>query len=585
MRALIFNLLLVGLLVSSGAFSVLAQGSISFEARTDARQVVIRNYFQISFILKNANGQSFQPPAFRNFKVVGGPNRSMSTTIINGQMSKETSFSYNLIGEKVGNFSIESARISANGKQYKTNPISIKVVKGAATSGNTGGSLDHIFITTELSDSNAFVGQQVLLDYKIYTTKEIDSYNLISESEYQGLFSQEITRFNSRAFKEVINGVQYTTKILKRVALFPQQIGTIDVEPIRLKLGVVKPNQGRRRGFFMYKDVDYIQLSSNAISLKVIALPQAPDDFSGAVGEYIFQTEVPKTNITTDDALSIKISVKGNGDNKRLVPPKLELPGSFEVYEPKLIFEEIGENGGEIQHVKTYEFLSIPTIPGHYAVTPQFTYFNIDSSGFISLRPNTYSIAVRKGKGIKPSISDSQITPNEIKLSPIKEELKLYKVGDYFFGSWLFWTILLTPFLVLGFAYWQREKRLKEAGIDPKIRKYKKAYALANKRMEAAKEHQTQGDSKAFFDEISKSTFGYVCDKFNIPLSALNKANIHKKLNQNKVSEGLSKRFMDIISRCEMALFAGMDNAGSMQETYDQAVQIIVDLEKEMTDQ
>ena len=85
--------LMTGLLASS---FLLAQEA-TFEAYADAKQVVLNSYFEVTFTLKNGDGSNFRAPSFDNFNVLSGPARSVSTTIINGAVSKELSYSYTLL--------------------------------------------------------------------------------------------------------------------------------------------------------------------------------------------------------------------------------------------------------------------------------------------------------------------------------------------------------------------------------------------------------------------------------------------------------------------------------------------------------
>ena len=159
------------------------QGNVSFEVFVDAKQVVLNGYFDIMFTLKNADGGNFSPPSFKQFQVLSGPNRSSSTTIIQGKVTREVKLSYSLRPRKIGKFTIGSASIKVGGKTLKTKPVSIEVVKESADQKNDEGT---IIVKAIPNTNTARVGQQVLIDYKLYTTIDIDSYNVLEESGYAG---------------------------------------------------------------------------------------------------------------------------------------------------------------------------------------------------------------------------------------------------------------------------------------------------------------------------------------------------------------------------------------------------------------
>ena len=183
---------------------------VSFVASTDAKQVVENGYFQVTYTLNNARGGNFKAPSFKKFKVLNGPSRSMSTTIINGKATQKVSYSYSLQPSKVGKITLAPATINVNGKTLKSNALLIDVIKASEASKNASEE-QQIFVKAEIDTNLVYVGQQLVVDYKLYTTVNIENYDIAFEPEYQGFFARDIRRFDSRAVREVVDGVQYTT--------------------------------------------------------------------------------------------------------------------------------------------------------------------------------------------------------------------------------------------------------------------------------------------------------------------------------------------------------------------------------------
>ncbi len=87
------------------------------------------NYFQIQFILENANGTDFQAPELKqDFDIISGPSHSMFTTIVNGTVSQQTVISYFLAPKTEGLFYIGPASIRAGDKVLETEPVEVLVV-------------------------------------------------------------------------------------------------------------------------------------------------------------------------------------------------------------------------------------------------------------------------------------------------------------------------------------------------------------------------------------------------------------------------------------------------------------------------
>lgn len=546
-----------------------------FQAYSDAKQVLLKSYFDVTFTLYDANGANFTPPTFKNFTVINGPSVSRSTSIINGQMSKEEGYTFTLQPKRIGTFNIGKARIKVGNKTIESKPISISVVQGK-TGGNDA---EELYIEAIPSITEAWVGQQIMLDYKLFTTVQIETQNVISESDYQGFYAQDIRRYDGRVVREVIDGTQYATKVLKRLALFPQQTGKLTVDPLNVQLGAVVEGNNQRRSFFFSRQIRRIPASTEAVAINVKPLPpNAPSSFTGAVGSFEVKSRINRANVTTDDAISIVLSIRGNGDIKRIQPPELSFPDEFEVYDPKVIKENSFENLGQLYGEKDIEYLLVPKEAGQYQLTPEFSYFDPDSAKYVVFNENTFAVNVGQGSQQKTAITTAPEPERTQDIAYLKSDPG-FGQSKYFQENWTFWLLALLPFLALGGAYTYKQLKAKSDSLDPALLRQRKARKAAQKRLETAQQHLQAGKSRAFYDEISKAMLGYVCDKLQIPVSELTKDNVKERLQGLQVADDEIERFMKTIKTCEMALFAGMDNSTAMQETYDETLDLLATVE------
>ncbi|WP_425422950.1 BatD family protein [Phaeodactylibacter xiamenensis] len=562
----------LAILLSTGALSA----QTTFEATTDARRVLENSYFEVTFTLSNAQGGQFSPPSFENFLVVSGPSQAVSTSMINGQVSRTQAYSYTLKPRRTGTFTIGSASIKVNRTTLQTKPLTIEVVKGRK---GEPGAAEQVFIRAEPSTETAYVGQQILLDYKLYTTLDVESFNILEESGYQGFFAQDVRRFNGRVMREVINGVQYTTKVLKRIALFPQQTGQLSIEPMNVQLGVVKEGAKRSRSFFFTPEVRPYPAATETVNIEVLPLPAgAPESFTGAVGDYQIRPDLSSKTATTDDALTLILTVRGSGDIKRVEAPALDLPEGFEVYEPKAVEETNLELNASIEGKKVFEYLLLPKVPGDYEFTPKFTYFSPDSAKYVTLADQSFSLYVKQGTG-QPGRATASLNETE-DIGPLMLSPVLTQTRTPFLGSALFWGLLAAPLLLFGGLLGWRRHRARQDDIDPNERRMQAARGVAQERLSLAKSHLKAGDSRAFYDEVSKAILGYVGDKLQIPRSSMSKSSLRQRLQELDLDESLIETVMSIVQDCEMALFAGQADAGKMGTVYERATQAIAGVEK-----
>jgi len=555
-----------------------AQGTVAFEAYADAKEVVVNGYFDVSFTLKNANGTNFSPPDFKDFMVLAGPNTSNSMQFINGQVSKEMAYSFTLQPTGSGQFIIGSASINVNGKRLRTRPIKINVIKSKAAN-NQGKTQGEVFVRLEPNKTRAYVGEQVLLDYKLYTTVSIEGYDIPEEPAYRGFYAQELVRYNTRPQREVINGTQYTTKVLRRMALFPQQTGVLTIEPFTIQFRVMEDGNGG--GFFSNRRVRPVIFTTSPVKISAAALPAgAPGYFSGAVGSYEFQASASPASVTTNDAITVVLLMAGNGDLKRVQAPDLMLSDSFEVYPPKVLEEKMTENQGEIQGKKVVEYLVLPKYPGQYQLQPGFAYFDTGQSDYVVLRQGPFPIRVKQGSDNHHLVDRRQaLTKVEDDIRFIKTECDLVKKDEPFTGSPAFWVMMFTPVLAFAGVLLYRKARDKNEGLDATVSRKQRANKKAQKRLSLAHKHLQANDSRSFYGEVSKALLSYACDKLDIPRAELTKENVREKLLSLHIEASQIEAFMKMLQTCEMALFAGMDNSAAMQSTYDNAISVIAGIE------
>lgn len=560
------------------SLSTHAQSNPIFEAYCDAKEVFLNGYFEIKFTLKNANGADFSAPNFENFTISAGPNRSESVQIINGQVSREVGYSFTLKANKVGTFSIGSASINANNKILKSLPVSIKVLPQSQATEKEKESTGQAYVQIEPNKIEAYPGEQILLDYKLYTTVSLEGYDITEEPDYKGFYVQELRRFNSGSLREIVNGKQMTTKVLRRLALFPQQTGPLTIPSAQIQLAMVEDNG--RTGFFFSRNIKPLFIATEPVNILIKEIPRPfPKDFTGAVGQFKFQASIEHRQITTDDAVSILVMISGNGDIKRVQPPPLMLSDSFDLYPPKIIEENITEENGTVLGRKIIEYLALPKHQGNYLLHPTFSYFNTESAAFETVKAGPFPLFVKKGSDKHQAQSNIQ-RDNEISgdIKPIKLESKLSKKGLFFVDSFTFIIFMGFPLLAfMGLLIFKKSKIKNQNQLN-----FKQADKIALQRLSTAKNHLLSSATRAFYDEISKASLGYICDKMNIPLSELSKDNMREKLVSTNISPAQIEEFMRIIQTCETALFAGMDNSSDMQVTYDNAIRLISGIEEEI---
>lgn len=551
-----------------------------FRAFADAKQVVEGSFFEVTFALSNAEGTNFRAPSFGNaFSLVSGPSRSASTTIVNGRMSSEMAFSYALQAKKTGTFTFGPASVEVNGKAMRSNSVTVEVVKndqvGKSTRAQKG---EELFVKAILNAREAYLGQQVRLDYKVYTRVDLENFNFVEESDYVGFYVEDIQHPDSHMEEEILNGVRYNTRILRSIALYPQKEGKLNIDPATLQVAVVAGGSpDPLTGLTFGAEIRRVPLRTEAVSLLVKPLPpDAPASFSGGVGIFNMNSVINRTEVTTDDALTLRLTLTGDGDMKRVRPPQLNLGENFEVYDPRVVAEEASETAGLRVSRKSIEYLIMPKKAGKFTIQPEFSFFNAESKQYETLKDYSYNVTVRQGKGNGGRKSGLEEGTD---LQPLKAITHLSKGREPLFDQPIFWLLALAPGLAWGgTALYQYLRAFgKERRDEARLQKNARKIALGH--LNQAEQHLKANQSRDFYDAVSKAILGYLGDKLKIPKADWSKEKITAAMAQLNVQPELVEGLQKLLQNCEMALFAGQANATAMQETYTNALEILTAVE------
>ena len=603
----------------------------------EAKRVVkIGEMFNLTFTL-NAQGKQFRGPKIENFKIISGPNTSSNSSIrfINGSMSQSVTYTFSYVLEAVeaGSFSIPSASIVVDKEKISSNPLTIKVIRSqnnkpqtkpqnkkqsnrrpkssrqrnqnqnTSKGKNVSVNNKDVFLKALISKKNPFQGEQIVVTYKIYTKVPLSNIGINKLSSFPGFWSYNLLKDKGRLnqYNESIGGEEYVVADLKKTALIPVKSGKLKIEALEMEcVAQIRSKTQRRRNdpFFdsFFNDPffgSYQNVEKNVISealevdVKPLPLRDKPVDFGGAVGDFNFKSSIDKSDLKVNEALTLKLTVYGEGNIELIDKFNISFPPDFEVYDPKITKKIIPAEGG-ITGRRIFEYLIIPRNAGEFIIKPiNFSFFNPKTKKYNTISSPQYLIKVEKGNDEPQSITFTGANKEEIKyigsdIRHIKSPpYKLKKSGVFLFGSALFWLSLIAPFIIfiLIIIIWKDQIKKRS---DIVLMKNKKATKVSRKRLKKAHDFLKANKKEEFFIEVSQALWGYLSDKFSIPISELSIDSVNEALLKKDVKEEIIKRFIETLNNCEFARFAPGDSSKNMDNIYKEALEIIIKIEKEL---
>lgn len=590
------------------AFLILFQFGFAqtFTATVDNNTVPENDRFQLEFTFegKNLNAlKNFNPPNLKDFRVLSGPNQSTSMQIINGVSSSSLTLSYLLMPNTTGSFTLGSASIQYEGQTYTTLPIKITVVKGSTKSKEDNQSgvsnqeiAENLFIRASIDKNRVYQGEQVTITYKLYTRLNIAAQMSVDKlPQYQGFWAEELETARNISFNtEVINGKQFRVGLLKRVALFPNQSGKLEVTPFELTIPIQvqkkkNPNNIWDDFFgdpFGRSEIIEYPAKSNTLKIDVIPLPEnnKPGSFKGAVGKYNFTVSIDKQKTKTNEPITLKFEIMGTGNIKLLEMPPFELPNGFEKYDPKT--DEQLNRSGNISGTKKAEYLLIPRIAGVREIPGiDFSYFDPEAKSYKTIKSEKFVIEIQQGSGtadvyadqqsIKQLDSDIRFIKTSFDDIELVEDMLLLKPG--------FWAAAVLPVIATVLLVSWKRKQDALSGNQQLLR-YSKAEKVAKKRFKTAKKLLEQGDVESVYSEISQALFGYLEDKFHIPKSEFTLDRAVNELLKRNIKPELVEKMKTNAEKCEFIRFAPNTNPSqAMNEMYNSFSDVIIDIERSIS--
>jgi hypothetical protein len=644
--------LLLLLLTLTGIPTSYAQ-EVVFSAAASAGKIGIEDQVQVQYTIRDAQDLRTLGPKQEinnDFHIVGGPYQSSGSnvSIVNGKITQSQSLTvtYILQPKRKGKLTVPAA-VAKDGKGdvYQSNSITLEVVEGSlaqqrqqqrgqdpfaddpfeaiirqrqrqmqalqqqrqqqrqAEPEPADVNLDKdLFIKVVVDKSKVYVGEQITATYKLYARLPMN-VAISKLPSLNGFWTQDFDMPGGKItpVEEIVNGQRYQVFTLKKSALFPQQHGTLELDPAEAEgvARIVQKNKQRDpffddpffNSFFMddpfadeffgrtaYRDVK-VKLKSKPVKIEVLPVPEEgkPESYTGAVGNFTVTAGIDKTEITTDDIANFKLVINGSGNIKLIEAPVLKLPNGLTAYDP-LVVDTITGRTTTISGSKTITYPISPRTPGEYNIPSlSFTYFNPQSGKYVTINTNPAKLHVKPGDNYTAGNTRTARTDiHNIHTQPIGELKARPKPLILSPGYWSAYALPLMAFL--GLLVWRR--REEELSKDSVLLRTRRANKIALKRLATAQKLLQKNERTPFYEEISKAIWLYLSDKLSIPLSSLSKENVWDALNSRDIDRQLQHQLEQVMTECETALYAGTGGTQQMNSTYNEAVTIISKLEE-----
>ena len=571
----------------------IAQAQVSFDAKVSKKRLGLNERLRVDFEM-NQNGDNFIPPAFTGFRVVSGPQQAVSRSWVNGVQSFSKTYTYFLTPKLKGKITLDQAQITINGEVYKTSPILIEVT-AAVEKPNDPNNIDYITdenikLVAEISNANPYLNEGIAVVYKLYFR------NPISISDVQELESPSYGDFWSHLIKigqvrvntkGVYKGEPYNEVVWRKVVLYPQKTGKLNIEPLTLNLSLSVPSN--RRDLFgrriLTQGQKTITAGRRVINVKALPENNKPAGFTGAVGQFDFDVLLDKNALKASESFQATLKVRGNGNLKLFTLPEINVPNTLEVYEPEHKENvKIKLSGMEGTIEDTYTI--VPQYQGKYPIPPiQFSYFDPKAKSYKTIRSQDLLVDVFDGpiagnaQEVKTTTPKKLVQAADATFRFIQLDTRLSSIRKVsFWKSTLFWGLMVLPLLLLVIAFILK-RFIFEKTEDGATSRQREAQRLAKKHLGSAK--KTFHDQVAFYEALERALHNYLKAKLKIETTELSKDKIERLLLDKKVNQQIALDFVAVIQNCELARYAPGSSV-RIKGDYEKASSVIASIDRQL---
>jgi hypothetical protein len=592
--------LCLALLLSLPAF---AAAEVELSAATDAAEIALDGTLMlritVTYASKGDSGE-LQLPAFNDFEVVNqSRSEQVSFTFVNGSPSfRRTVLTVlALTPKRLGELTIEPAKLDARGKISQTQPIRVRVVPAgqAQPSGQAGpdplandrvppdvdpfadvhpGQRD-LLLRATVDNERPFVGQQVTYSLYLLARANVSSIERLQVPRLDGFWSEDLEAPQQLVPEQrILDGVPYTAYLLRRRALFPLRSGKATIDPAEVQV---------LTGFGMLFSRGSARRSSQALHLEVQPLPPGkPAGFdSGNVGQWTLTASAEPSGVAVGQPVTFRLVASGRGNVRDLRLPKLAAIDGVRGYDPTTTDKESIERG-QVNGTRTVEQLLVPERTGSVEI-PALTMeiFDPAQKQYRTLRTNPIAVpvvAAQAGQVVATPqaqnlLAGGGLRPIRLRLGSVQRATPPWAAG------WFWPALALPPFglaLLLGFAGLRRMLH-----VDPGDKRIRLARSAAARRLRGARALLQRGEPVAFYGEIVRAVTGYLADKQAIAAAGLTRDELAAALSARGHSDDTVRRLLRVLDDCDRARFApGSGEAPARDALLGRADQVLNDLDR-----
>lgn len=553
---------LILLLIPFGRIT-LAQQDFQLDATVSENKIFIGEQFNLRVEVSGSSMRDVSLPVVPDIEGIGllsqMPSRSSSISIVNGRTTTSTTYSYGLIAREKGVFTIPPVTIEIDGQEYRTESIQVEVIEKGQLSADGNRQLPEIFLEVEIDEQNPVPGQQIVASVQLYFKQgiEVTSFQPNAGWRTDGFWKEELQNIRQpQAESVILEGVRFRTATLIRYALFPTRSGELTLSEFPLNVGI-RTQSARNDPFGSFfgsaGSQRRVTLESEPITIDVRDIPAAPNALSmNAVGDLSIERTLATDNVMVGETLELTTRVNGEGNIPLVRKPEYNFPDNLELYTPQES-SNIERRGLTISGEKVFTELLAPRAPGDYEIPAErIAVFDPGNGSYEFVNLPALRYTVQPGGNVQNAVSYS----DGAQIQPVTGLAVWHEAtSKSIFSRFWFWLLFVIPFVGLIVAI-RKKRLLMKLSTDKEFARAHRAADLAHERLEYARSIVDEAAPKEIYNILHKALFGYLTDKFQLPVAGLSDQELIQEVRKSEIEEEQQSQIKKMLDKCATISFA-----------------------------
>jgi len=551
--------------------------NITVQAYVVNNRVYTGENFRLVLEVKGSTLPNISTPQLpqMHFTLLGSSRGSSSSiSFINGSMTSEKTetFTYTIRGDTAGSFRIPPISVIIDGKEHLTEPINVTVYESTGQGGTGGGggqttqppqrqdnTVDgsEMFLLATVDKTSVHKNEMIVVHYKLYTQSQLQNLSLGAEPSFTGFWKEDLYQADRVSMqREVYNGRQYNTLLLRSIALFPSREGNLTIPQLEVVADIVIP----ARSFFDWGSTRQLKVASRPVNITVATLPpiDRARNFIGAVGRFNISSSISGHSVEAGGSLTYKIAISGTGNFNQTTSPTIPEVWGIRAFPPQT---EDAKNKSETSFSgrRTFSYpitftesgtITIPEIP--------ITWWDTGSKRYVTQTLEAQEINVSPSTQQTVFIPGAQQTAIRMIGSDIQFIVSMLSAKRFMFLYQTYWYWIVFFLLVLSLPVhhlYILEQNKQQS--DTHYRRSRQATALMKKYLKEANKYARQ-NSIEFYDSAYIGLSQFLTDKLSLPRGSTAKL-IVDTLQEQNISDKVIGKLQQTFDRLNFIKFSNAD--------------------------